>query len=163
MCARPGIPADCAALVERLSADGATLSLVNLGKQTRNIVVQVIAAPTKLLFCPSLALMMKRVSKQHLDISVSLSLCLSVSLSVTLGLSSLLLSPHHPGRRIRGAHDQLICGRRQDRRRARNGFHDHDRRRLRGPNPGTDYRTVTFSESPRIPVRLIPQNSGGEQ
>jgi hypothetical protein len=37
---RPGIPTDCAALVERMSADAATLSLVNLGAEARSIIVQ---------------------------------------------------------------------------------------------------------------------------
>ena len=35
---RPGIPEDCAALVEKLGADSATLSLVNLGDAPRTYV-----------------------------------------------------------------------------------------------------------------------------
>jgi hypothetical protein len=38
---RPGIPADCGALVKRLTADGATLSLANIGAAPRTVVVQV--------------------------------------------------------------------------------------------------------------------------
>lgn len=54
---RSGIPPGCAALVERLTADTATLSLVNLGGEARKVVVQVLVRFVSLglycCFCPT--------------------------------------------------------------------------------------------------------------